>query len=75
MPFVYRSDDDGNVNLANNLKEEVHLLGEANHLFSGGFSFDNLAEAENLFAGAASFFRSFKHMGESQPEGLGQDNN
>jgi hypothetical protein len=71
---VYRSDDDGNVNLVNNLKEGVHLLSEANHLFSGGFSFNKLAEAEDLYAGATSFFRSFKHMGESQPEGLGQDN-
>jgi hypothetical protein len=73
LPFVYRSDDDGNVNLVNNLKEGVHLLSEANHLFNGGFSFNKLAEAEDLYAGATSFFRSFKHMGESQPAGLGQD--
>ncbi|KAJ8100812.1 metacaspase [Lipomyces tetrasporus] len=46
--FVYRSDDDGNVNLVDNVKDGFHLLGEA-----------KLQQAD-LYAGAASFFRSFK---------------
>jgi len=71
LPFVYRSDDDGNVNLMDNLKQGVHLLAEANDLFRG-FSFNKLDEAADLYAGATSFFRSFKHRGESEP-GLGQD--
>jgi len=75
LPFVYRSDDDGNVNLMDNLKEGMHLFSEANELFRGGFSFQKLGEAEDLYAGATNFFRSFKHMGESQPPGLGQDSN
>lgn len=75
LPYVYRSDDDGNVNLVDNIKEGIHLLGEANDLFRGGFSFDKLAEAKDLYAGATSFFRSFKHMGEERPEGLDEDNN
>lgn len=73
LPFVYRSDDDGNVNLVNNLREGMHLLGEANDLLGGGFSFNKLAEAKDLYAGATNFFRSFKHMGQSQPAGLGED--
>ncbi|RDW95202.1 putative metacaspase [Coleophoma crateriformis] len=73
LPFVYRSDDDGNVNLMDNIKEGMHLMSEAGDLFGGGFSFDKLAEAQDLYAGATSFFRSFKHMGESQGSGLGQD--
>lgn len=40
-----------------------------------GFSFDKLAEAKDLYAGATSFFRSFKHMGESQPDCLDEDDN
>jgi len=75
LPFVYRSDDDGNVNLMDNLKEGMHLFSEANELFRDGFSFQKLGEAEDLYAGATNFFRSFKHMGESQPPGLGQDSN
>lgn len=75
LPFVYRSDDDGNVNLMDNVKQGVHLLGEANDLFMGGFSFNKMAEAQDLYAGATSFFRSFKHRGESEPSGLGEDDN
>lgn len=41
----------------------------------GGFSFNKLAEAEDLYAGATNFFRSFKHRGEQQAPGLGQDAN
>ncbi len=33
------------------------------------------AEAQDLYAGPASFFRGFKHMGESQPDGLGEGEN
>lgn len=73
LPFVYRSDDDGNVNLMDNLRQGAHLLAEANDLFDGGFGFDKMAVAQDLFAGATSFFRSFKHMGESQPPGLDED--
>jgi hypothetical protein len=75
LPFVYRSDDDGNVSVIDNLKMGAHLMGEANDLIMGGFSFNKLAEAQDLYAGATNFFRSFKHMGESQPAGLGQDDN
>jgi hypothetical protein len=73
LPYVFCSDDDGNVNLMDNLKQGAHLMGEANDLFVGGFSFDKLAEAKDLYAGATSFFRSFKHMGEDQPPELGED--
>jgi hypothetical protein len=75
LPYVYKSDDDGNVSMIDNLKQGVHLLGEANDLFRNGFSFNKMAEAQDLYAGATSFFRSFKHMGEDQPAGLGQDAN
>jgi metacaspase-1 len=70
LPYVYRSDDEGNVSVIDNLKEGVHLMAEAHDLFSGGFSFDRMSQAEDLWAGATSFFRSFKHMGEPQQAGL-----
>lgn len=75
LPFVYRSDDYGNVSVIDNLKEGIHLMAEANDIFQGGFSFNKLAEARDLYAGATSFFRSLKHMGESQPAGLDEDDN
>ena len=73
LPYVYKSDDDGNVSLLNNLRQGAHLLGEANDLIMGGFSFNKFAEAQDLYAGATSFFRSFKHRSEDQPSGLDED--
>lgn len=73
LPFVYRSDSDGNVNLMDNLKMGAQLLGEASYLVQGGFTFNKLAQARELYAGATTFFRSLKHMGEQQEEGLGED--
>ncbi|KAB8339209.1 hypothetical protein FH972_022143 [Carpinus fangiana] len=73
LPFVYRTDDDGNINLMDNLKTGVQLLGEAGYLIQGGFTFDKLAHAKELYAGATSFFRGLKHMGEQQQEGLAED--
>ena len=73
LPFVYRSDDDGNVNMVDNIKEGMHLMAEGADLLSGGFSMYKLQEAEDMYAGATNFFRSFKHMGHHEPEGLGQD--
>jgi metacaspase-1 len=73
LPLVYRGDADGNVNLVDNIKQGVHLLSEANSLIQGG-SF-NMDEAQDLYAGATSFFRSFKHMGDQKQSGLGEDGN
>jgi len=73
LPFVYHSDDDGNVSMMNNVKQGMHLLAEGADLMNGGFSAYKLAEAKDLYAGATSFFRSFKHMGHKEPEGLGQE--
>ena len=73
LPFVYRSDADGNVSAIDNLRQGIHLAGEAEHLIQGGFSFDKLGEAESLFSGATDFFKGLKHMGEQREEGLQAD--
>lgn len=75
LPYVYKTDDAGNVSLLDNIKQGMHLMSEASDLLSNGFSFNKLAEAQDLYAGATSFFRSFKHMGEEQQAGLGEDEN
>ncbi|KAF1984030.1 peptidase C14 [Aulographum hederae CBS 113979] len=65
LPYVYRSDADGNVGLMDNLKIGVELIGEAGDLLAGGFSFNKLGEARELYGGATDFFRGLKHMGEA----------
>ena len=73
LPFVYRTDADGNVNVMDDLKQGVHLLGAANHLIQGGFSFQKIDEAKQLYAGAHDFFSGLKQLGQQQPQGLGED--
>ncbi|KIX03088.1 uncharacterized protein Z518_06638 [Rhinocladiella mackenziei CBS 650.93] len=71
LPFVYRTDEDGNVNLMDNLRAGAELIGEASHLIRGDFAFDGLGEARHLLAGATSFFRGLKHQYEGDySEGL-----
>ena len=73
LPFVYRSDADGNVNLMDNVKEGLHLMSAAKHLLQGGFTYDKVNDAKQLFAGAQAFFKSFQHQGGEQEECLGEE--
>ena len=73
LPFVYRTDDDGNVSLVDNVKQGLHLMEAANHLVQGGFSMNKVNDAKVLFAGAQTFFQGLKHRGEAQQEGLGEE--
>lgn len=71
LPFVYRSDAEGQISLLDNLRKGAQLVGEAQNLLSGGLRFDKAGEARELLAGATSFFRGLKHMGgEGEEEGL-----
>lgn len=69
LPFIYRSDSDGNVNMMDDLKKGANLAAEASHLLMGGLSFQRMGEAKQLYAGATDFFRSLKHQREGLAEG------
>ena len=73
LPWVYRSDEDGNVNMMDNLQAGMHMLGAAEHLIEGGISFQSIADAEQLIGGARDFFRGIKHMGQHHQAGLEED--
>lgn len=73
LPFVYRPDADGNVNLMDNVKEGLHLMQTAQHLLQGGFTQDKVTDAKQLFAGAQSFFQGLKHRGEGSTDESGLD--
>lgn len=62
LPYVYRTDEYGNVNLMDNLKMGYQLVGEASHLIQGGFSLQNVGEAAQLLGGAKDFFQSLRHQ-------------
>lgn len=60
------------MNMMDNVEAGMQLLGEASELLSGGLSFNprSFQEAEDLYRGATSFFKSLKHTGEGNEEGL-----
>jgi len=73
LPFVYRSDADGNVTLVDSVKQGLHLMKSAQNLLQGGFSMTKVNDAKVLLAGATSFFQGLKHRGEPQQDGLGEE--
>jgi metacaspase-1 len=73
LPFVYRSDADGNVSMIDNVKTGINLFQQASSLMQGGFSMSKLAQAKGLFAGANTFFKQLQHSGEPQEEGVGEE--
>jgi hypothetical protein len=73
LPFVYRSDADGNVSMLDNIKTGMGLLQEASSLIHGGFTMDKVVQAKQLFAGASTFFKQFQHGKEQEEEGVGEE--
>jgi len=77
LPYVYRPDSAGNVNLVDTVKQGMGLISAASHLLQGGFSTSKLRDAEILLGGAKTFFNSLQHKGQPQGEttedGLGEE--
>ncbi|THW46680.1 metacaspase [Aureobasidium pullulans] len=71
LPFIYRSDDGGNAQQVDAEGIGKHLMKDAKHLITGGFSFNKEAQTRDLYAGATSLFRSLKHR--RQATGLEAD--
>ena len=66
--------------MIDNLRAGMSLAGQAGFLLEGGFSFDKVGQAAQLYAGATDFFRGLKHQyqhmeqgGENRPPGLEAD--
>lgn len=75
LPFVFRPDQDGNVNLMDQLKKGVGLVKAAEELIQGGWSRDKVSDAKMLLGGATDFFNSLHHMrNETDQEGLAAEN-
>ena len=73
LPFVYRTDDEGNINLLDDARQGLQLMEEAKNVISGGTGSKRLFEARELYAGATSFFRGLRHMTGHNKSGLEQD--
>ncbi|KAK1815974.1 hypothetical protein LTR12_009666 [Friedmanniomyces endolithicus] len=62
LPYVFRADEDGNVNMLNNVQSGMRLVGAASHLIQGGFNMGSVSEAQGLLAGATDFFKGLTHQ-------------
>ena len=63
LPYVYRADEDGNVNVLDNVEAGMRLVGAASHLIQGRLLTPaKLPEARSLLAGATDFFKGRAHQ-------------
>jgi metacaspase-1 len=76
LPFVYRPDAEGNVNLVDTLKKGIALVQGAHKLVSGGFTPRAMDDAKMLLGGATDFFRGLSHRDEAEvdEDGLAKEN-
>jgi hypothetical protein len=75
LPYVYRPDANGQVNLVDNVKQGLNLASAAYKLVQGGFSAAQIADAKELIGGARSFFHSLHHRPDAEvnEDGLTED--
>jgi hypothetical protein len=73
LPFVYRTDGEGNITLMEGVQAGMGLFSQASHLMQGGFDMRKLDDANQLYSGARSFFKGITHMGEHQEAGVNEE--
>lgn len=76
LPYVYRPDAEGNVNLMDQLKKGAGLVHAAEKLIQGGWSRDKMNDAKMLLGGATDFFNGLHHLrgNETTDDGLAAEN-
>jgi metacaspase-1 len=62
LPFVFRPDADGNINLLDMAAKAKGLVTAAEHLLQGGFSTAKIDDAKMLLGGATDFFQGLHHL-------------
>lgn len=75
LPFLFRPDENGEVNLLDTYKKGAGLVRAAQDLLQGGFSMSKVQDAKMLLGGATDFFHSLHHRrGGADSEGLAEEN-
>lgn len=76
LPYVYRPDSHGKVNMVDTVKTGMTLANQAMNLVHGGFSAAKINDARQLFGSATSFFKGLTSGGgggETNEDGLGEE--
>ena len=73
LPFVYRSDDNGNISVIDVFRDGAKLVSGAGALMRGGLSMKKVGQAKDLIADGTKFFQAFGGGGEggARSRGLG----
>lgn len=71
LPFVYRSDAQGNVSLMEKVDAGLDLIDGAKHLIRGPASMRTVDEARALYGESKTFFQGLLHGSEKKVAGLG----
>jgi metacaspase-1 len=76
LPYVYRPNSEGEVNLIDNVKQGINLASSAVNLLRGGFSVKKIQDAKVLLGGARTFFAGLQHRPTTpvNEDGLGEEN-
>ncbi|KAI1344146.1 peptidase C14, caspase domain-containing protein [Xylariaceae sp. FL0016] len=75
LPYVYRPDAEGNVNMVDTIRQGMKLVESAGELLEGGFSMSKLDDAKMLLGGATDFFNGLHHRrNEEDDDGLAPEN-
>ncbi|KAL7626530.1 hypothetical protein AAE478_003302 [Parahypoxylon ruwenzoriense] len=76
LPYVYRPDEEGNVNMVDTIKQGIGLIRAAGELFEGGFSMSKVNDAKMLLGGATDFFNGLHHRRDQDvdEDGLAAEN-
>ncbi|KAF2487500.1 putative metacaspase [Neohortaea acidophila] len=74
LPFLFRTDDEGNLNMMSGLQQGMSILDHGYSLISGGFDMSRAADAKQLYSEASSFFKSLSGMGRgNQGPGVSEE--
>ena len=71
LPFVYRPDADGNVNLVDMVRRGIGLMRATGDFFQGDFSMGKIREARALLSDARELWHTLKHRREARWGGEG----
>jgi len=75
LPYVFRPNSEGEVNLIDNVKQGISLATAAMNLVHGGFTAAKINDAKALIGGAKTFFASLHHRPDvpTNEDGLAED--
>jgi hypothetical protein len=75
LPYVFRPEADGRINLVNEVRQGMNLAMAASEIFHGGFSANKVRDVEDLIGNAKTFFHGLRHPQQAADEnGLADEN-